>query len=298
MSPDLPTIEDVQTTDSGMPGCAGADGLEQAHRLHQVDRERGLIVVVAATLAVGGRVRDQHVEAAERCDGPLDQRAHLLGIADVGGDGNEAIAGGELAAEVVEALLATGGDDDARTLGQEDAHDLAADPVAAAGDEHASVGESEIHQRSRLIFVSSPGAIVSPAARKPPSTYSDLPRHPARVPRQEAHGGGDVLGRAEAAERRAAELVRAHARVGQEVLGERRLDRPGTDGVDGDAVRGELDRHALREQRDRALRRAVDRLHGPGLHARRRGDVDDAAAAGGAHAARAPPGRTGRRRAR
>jgi hypothetical protein len=44
------------------------------------------------------------------------------------------------------------------------------------------------------------------------------------------------------------------------VLGQRRLDRAGADGVDGDAVRGELDRHALREQGDRALRRAVPAL--------------------------------------
>ena len=125
-------MDEVQTTDSGRPGWRVRTASSSRTDCMRSTANEACVVVVAAALAVGRGVRDQHVEAAEGRDGPLGERLDLRGVADVGGQRNEPIAGGELGAERVEALLAARRDRDASALGEEDAHDLAADAVAAA----------------------------------------------------------------------------------------------------------------------------------------------------------------------
>jgi hypothetical protein len=89
--------------------------------------------------------------------------------------------------------------------------------------------------------------------------------HQRRLGREQ-HGSGDLLGRAEPAERDLGDDRLARAGRCQERAGHRCLDERRRDGVDPDPERREFERHRLREALDRVLGGAVD-------GAQRRADV-------------------------
>src|SRR3954451_11422225 len=104
------------------------------------------------------------------------------------------------------------------------------------------------------------------------------PRHERGVvAAQPDDRGGDLLGRAEAAQRlRAQDLLLA---LGRLVRHERRHDRPGADGVHPDPLVGVLDGRVLRQAADPVLARGVRAQEPDGAQAGVRGRVDDGATA-------------------
>ena len=120
---------------------------DQPHRVHEVDVEAGLPVLLGVGDGEGADVGDDHVEAAERRGRLLHPRRERRRVADVDRRPGHGAAPAECLLGGRDLLGVAGTEPDLRPLVEEGLDDGAADATGAAGDQDAGAAELQVHGR-------------------------------------------------------------------------------------------------------------------------------------------------------